>query len=71
MPCHNVCERISSKIIVGQPHYSLGKKYCKRCERYMFHEGRFFACCGMQLRTTPVRTHYKVMMKRTVKQAMP
>ena len=22
----------------------------------MFHEGRFFTCCGMQLRTTPVKT---------------
>ena len=25
MPCYNVCERISSKIIGGQPDYSLGK----------------------------------------------
>jgi hypothetical protein len=31
----------------------------------MFHEGRFCACCGMQLRTTPVKTQYKVTMKGT------
>ena len=56
MVCRNICERISSRIIVGQSHYSLGKKYCRRCERYMAHKGKFCACCGMQLRTTPVRT---------------
>ena len=56
MVCRNMCVRLSSKIIVGQSHYSDGKKYCRRCERYMFHEGRFCECCGMQLRTTPVRT---------------
>ena len=65
MACHNVCERISSRIIEGQPHYSLGKKYCRRCERYMFHQGKFCACCGMQLRATAVRTQYKVTMKPT------
>jgi hypothetical protein len=31
----------------------------------MFHEGRFYACFGMQLRTAQVRTQYKVTMKRT------
>jgi hypothetical protein len=31
----------------------------------MFHEGKFCACCGMQLRTTPVRTQYKVTIKGT------
>jgi ribosomal protein L37E len=70
MVCRNMCDKISSKIVVGQSHYSLGKKYCRRCERYMFHEGRFCACCGMQLRTTPVRTQYKVTMKRTEQYAM-
>jgi hypothetical protein len=59
MVCRNICDKISSKIVVGQPHYSLGKKYCRRCERYMLHEGKFCACFGMQLRTTPVVTKYK------------
>ena len=68
MVCRNMCDKISSKIIVGKSHYSLGKKYCRRCERYMFHEGRFCTCCGMQLRTTPVRTQYKAVMKRTEQQ---
>lgn len=64
MACRNICEKIYSKIIVGQPHYSFGKKYCRRCERYMFYQGKFCACCGMQLRTTPVETKYKVRMRQ-------
>jgi hypothetical protein len=64
MVCRNICEKIYSKIIVGQPHYSFGKKYCRRCERYMFYEGKFCACCGMQLRTTPVETKYKGRMRQ-------
>jgi rRNA maturation endonuclease Nob1 len=65
MVCRNICENMYSKIIVGQSHYSDGKKYCRRCERYMSREGKFCACCGMQLRTTPVRTQYKVTIKGT------
>jgi uncharacterized Zn finger protein (UPF0148 family) len=54
MVCRNICERIYSKIEVGQSHYIVGKKYCRRCEIYMFHTGVFCPCCGMQLRTTPI-----------------
>src|SRR5215207_4547354 len=32
MVCRNICERIYSKIVVGESHYSVGKKYCRRCE---------------------------------------
>jgi hypothetical protein len=55
MVCRNMCERIYSKIEVGQSHYLVGKKYCRRCEIYMYHnDGVFCPCCGMQLRTTPI-----------------
>jgi hypothetical protein len=67
MVCRNICEKIYSKIIVGQPHYSVGKKYCRRCECYFIIDKRFCACCGMQLRTTPVETQYKVKLRQIEK----
>jgi ribosomal protein L37E len=53
--CRNICERIhSKKILFGKSNYSVGKKYCRRCEVYIYHnEGIFCPCCGMQLRLTP------------------
>ncbi|HTH23235.1 MAG TPA: hypothetical protein VL854_13535, partial [Nitrososphaeraceae archaeon] len=71
MVCRNICERLYSKIIVGQSHYSVGKKYCRRCEIYFYHEGLFCPCCGMQLRTTPINTKDKAKIrKRLQKQVM-
>ena len=32
MACRNLCERIDSKIMVGESRYGLGKKYCRTCE---------------------------------------
>ena len=32
MVCSYISEKIYSKIIVGQSHYSVGKRYCRRCE---------------------------------------
>jgi hypothetical protein len=37
-------------MIVGQSHYSVGKKYCRRCECYFITERMF---CEMQLRANP------------------
>ena len=71
MICRNICEKIYSKIMVGQPHYSVGKKYCRRCECYFITDKRFCACCGMQLRTTPVETQYKVKMRQNRKKSVP
>jgi hypothetical protein len=52
--CRNICERIySKKILFGKSNYSVGKKYCRRCAVYLYHEGLFCPCCGMQLRLTP------------------
>jgi hypothetical protein len=53
MVCRNICERTYSKIVVGESHYSVGKKYCRRCECYFITQKIFCQCCGMQLRTTP------------------
>jgi hypothetical protein len=40
-------------MVVGQSHYAVGKKYCRRCECYFITERMFCECCGMQLRGSP------------------
>ena len=40
-------------MVVGQSHYSVGKKYCRRCECYFITKRIFCQCFGMQLRATP------------------
>ena len=52
--CRNIRERIYlKKISFGKSNYSLGKKYCRRCEVYIYYnQGMFCPCCGMQLRIT-------------------
>jgi hypothetical protein len=40
-------------MVVGQSHYSVGKKYCRRCECYFVASQMFCECCGMQLRANP------------------
>ena len=71
MVCRNMCTKLSSKIIVGQSHYSDGKKYCRRCEHYFINDKVFCECCGMQLRTTPIDTKDKAKIRRRLqKQVM-
>jgi hypothetical protein len=53
MVCRNLCDRLYSKIIFGKSHYEGGRKYCRRCEIYLVHDGMFCPCCGMALRATP------------------
>jgi hypothetical protein len=56
MVCTNICERkYSQRIVFGISNYSLGQKYCRRCEVYMYYknDSMFYPCCGMQLRLTP------------------
>jgi uncharacterized paraquat-inducible protein A len=64
--CRNICERIySKKILFGKSNYSVGKKYCRRCEVYMYHnEGLFCPSCGMQLRLTPSNKECKDRLTR-------
>ena len=57
--CHNICERIYSKIVVGESHYFVGKKYCRRCECYFITKKVFCQCCGMQLRGSPTERELK------------
>jgi uncharacterized paraquat-inducible protein A len=64
MVCRNICERIYSKIQVGEANYSVGKKYCRRCEIYLYHNGIFCPCCGMQLRTTPTTKKGKERLRK-------
>jgi hypothetical protein len=63
MVCRNMCEKISSKIVVGESHYSLGKKYCRRCDCYFLTPKAFCECCGLQLRATPVKGEYKAKIR--------
>src|SRR5262245_6165648 len=51
MVCKSICERILLKKY--RPGYGDGKKYCSKCEIYLFHDGNFCPCCGVQLRTSP------------------
>jgi uncharacterized Zn finger protein (UPF0148 family) len=73
MVCRNICERLyaNNKASDGINHYYLvGKKYCRRCETYLFYnKGIFCPCCGMQLRTTPTnRKGKEKLMEYRLKQ---
>jgi hypothetical protein len=46
-------------MVVGQSHYSVGKKYCRRCEYYIITEKMFCKCCGIQLRASSAAREYK------------
>ena len=66
MVCRNICERIhSEKIVFGISNYSLGQKYCRRCEVYIYTDNTFCSCCGMQVRLTPSdKKHKEILRKR-------
>jgi hypothetical protein len=66
MVCRNICEKIFSKIVVGESHYSVGKRYCRRCEYYFVTDKKFCQCCGMQLRLTPSEGEYKEKMRENL-----
>ena len=53
MVCRNICETLA-KPTFGYNQYIEGKKYCRRCEVFLFYNGGLFCpCCGMQLRRSP------------------
>jgi len=56
MVCRNLCERLDP---FGEKNYKNGKKYCRRCEIYLFHSGNFCPCCGMALRKSPTGREQK------------
>jgi hypothetical protein len=51
---------------VGESHYSVGKRYCRRCECYFITKRLFCECCGMQLRVTPSEREYKEKMRENL-----
>jgi len=70
MVCRNICLRIYSKIVVGQSHYSVGKKYCRRCGCYFITKNIFCQCCGMQLRGSPAEREYKEKLDKERKRKL-
>ena len=68
MVCRNICQTIHTKIEVGQEMYFAGKKYCRRCEIFLYHNGMFCPCCGMQLRLSPARKRDKERIRRKSRQ---
>jgi hypothetical protein len=67
MVCRNICRRLVSKPSFEYNQYILGKKYCRRCEVYIYHHGLFCPCCGMQLRRTPASKNGKERLRRKKK----
>ncbi len=65
MVFRNLCERLYSKIIFGKSRYEGGKKYCRRCEVYFYHNGVFCPSCGMALRTTATARRDKEKLKQS------
>jgi hypothetical protein len=64
MVCRNICYRLYSKVVFGISNYSLGQKYCRRCEVYMYNDSMFCPCCGMQLRLTPSSRRCKEILRK-------
>jgi hypothetical protein len=64
MVCRNLCERLSSKIILGKSHYEGGKKYCRRCEVYYCHDGLLCPCCDVALRRSPSNKRDKERLRQ-------
>lgn len=64
MDCRNLCERLYSKIIFGKSHYEGGRKYCRRCEVYFYHDWVFCPYCGMALRMSPTNKRDKERLRQ-------
>jgi hypothetical protein len=32
MVCRNICKKIYSEIVTSESRYSVGKRYCRRCD---------------------------------------
>ena len=62
--CRNLCDKLNSKIIFGKRHYEGGKKFCRRCEVYYYHDGVFCPCCGMALRISPTSNRDKERLRQ-------
>jgi hypothetical protein len=64
MVCRNICETLA-KPAFEYNQYIEGKKYCRRCEVFLFYNGGLFCpCCGMQLRRTPTAKRGKERLRK-------
>lgn len=50
MVCRNICETFASS---GKTGYFIGKKYCSKCNRFMYSDNVFCLCCSGNLRVGP------------------
>jgi hypothetical protein len=57
--------RLYSKIIFGRSHNEGGKKYCRRCGVYFYHDDMFGPCCGMALRMSPTNRMDKERLRQS------
>jgi hypothetical protein len=65
MVCRNICERMhSEKITFGISNYSLGQKYCRRCEVYMYNDSMFCPYSGMLLKQTQSSRRCKEILRK-------
>jgi hypothetical protein len=65
MVCRNICERIRYELSFGAGgNYFDDKKYCRRREVYLYYNGFFCPCCGMQLRLTPSSRECKELLRK-------
>jgi hypothetical protein len=53
-------------MVVGESHYSVGKRYCRKCECYFMTMRLFCEYSGMQLRVTPSEREYKEKMRENL-----
>src|SRR5207248_9018290 len=60
MVCRNICERLGCKPSFDYNQYIDGKKYCRRCETYFYHNGLFCPCCAF---TTPLCDEFTIAVK--------
>ena len=70
MVCRNICERLKGKPSFEYNQYIDGKKYCRRCEIFLYYNGIFCPCCGMQLRRTPSNKSGKERLKKRNKKSI-
>ena len=64
MVCRSICETLA-KPAFEYNQYVEGKKYCRRCEVFLFYNGGLFCpCCGMQLKRTPTAKRGKERLRR-------
>ena len=67
MVCRNICERLECKPSFEYNQYIDGKKYCRRCEIFLYYIGVFCPCCGMHLRLTPTSKKGKERIRQRKK----